>query len=116
MKKSDLKQGMCVQTTHNRYGFVELDRNRIDFCYDPDVIKDEYAHLEKISLDDVIEFGNEQLGIGFVVTEEVKGKYPDYYKYYEVGDICVMYEIVAVYTFNKIYDNGVGVYPPLIID
>lgn len=63
MKKSDLKQGMCVQTTHNRYGFVELDRNRIDFCYDPDVIKDEYAHLEKVSLDDVIEFGNEQLGI-----------------------------------------------------
>ena len=115
MKKSDLKQGMCVQTTHNRYGFVELDRNRIDFCYDPDVIKDEYAHLDKVSLDDVVEFGNEQLGIGFVVTEEMKGEYPDYYKYYEVGDIHVMYEIVAAYTFNKIYDNGVGVYPPLII-
>lgn len=116
MKKSDLRQGMCVQTTHNRYGFVELDRNRIDFCYDPDVIKDEYAHLEKVSLDDVVEFGNEQLGIGFVVTEEMKEKYPDYYKYYEVDDICVMYEIVAAYTFNKIYDNGVGAYPPLIID
>ena len=53
MKKSDLKQGMLVQTTHNRYGFVELDRNRIDFCYDPDVLKDEYANLEKISLDNV---------------------------------------------------------------
>ena len=23
MKKSDLKQGMLIQTTHNRYGFVE---------------------------------------------------------------------------------------------
>ena len=64
MKKSDLKQGMLVQTTDNRYGFVELNRNRIDFCYDPDVLKDEYVNLEKVSLDDVFEFGSGQLGIG----------------------------------------------------
>jgi hypothetical protein len=116
MKKSDLKQGMCVQTTHNRYGFVELDRNRIDFCYDPDVIKDEYAHLEKVSLDDVIEFGNEQLGVGFYLTQEGKDKYPDIYKDDEVGSLHILYEIVAAYTWTKVYDNGVGVYPPLKLE
>ena len=115
MKKSDLKQGMCVQTTHNRYGFVELDRNRIDFCYDPDFL-DEYKVLEKVSLDEVFEFGNEQLGIGTLVTEENKKKYPDLYRYFEVGEICIWYEIVAAYTFNKVYDNGVGVYPPLVLE
>ena len=113
MKKSDLEQGMCVQTTHNRYGFVELDRNRIDFCYDPDVLKDEYAHLEKVSLDDVVEFGDGRLGIGCIVTAENKEKYPQLFEYHEVGQVCVWYEIVAAYTFNKIYDNGEGVYPPL---
>ena len=116
MKKSDLEQGMCVQTTHNRYGFVELDRNRIDFCYDPGPFLDEYRVLEKVSLDDVVEYGNEHLGIGFVVTQEIKDKYPDCYEYYEVGDVCVMYEIVAAYTFNKVYDNGIGPYPPLKLE
>ena len=116
MKKSDLKQGMLIQTTHNRYGFVELDRNRIDFCYDPDVLKDEYAHLEKVSLDEVFEYGDNQLGIGSVVTEDMKKEYPDVYGEYEVGSVVIWYEIVAVYTFNKIYDNGVGVYPPLKIE
>jgi hypothetical protein len=116
MRKTDLKQGMCVQTTHNRYGFVEIDRNRIDFCYDPDVIKDEYAHLEKVSLDNVVEYGDGQLGIGFIVAQEQKEKYADCYSDYNVGDICVMYEIVAVYSFNKIYDNKVGVYPPLVLE
>lgn len=116
MKKSELKQGMLIQTTHNRYGFIELDRNRIDVCYDPDVIKDEYAVLEKISMDDVFEFGNNQLGVGTIVTKENKEKYPQLYEHYEVGELCIWFEIVAVYTFQKIYDNGRGVYPPLIID
>ena len=113
MKKSELKQGMIVQTTHNRYGFVELDRNRIDFCYDPDVLKDEYAVLEKVSLDDVVEFGNCRLGIGCIVTVEGKEKYPELFEYHEVGETCVFYEIVACYTCNKVYDNGEGPYPPL---
>ena len=116
MKKSDLKQGMVVQTTHNRYGFVELDRNRIDFCYDPDVIKDEYAHLEKVSLDEVVEFGDGQLGIGTIVTEEGKKKYPQLFEHYEVGETCVYYEIVAAYTWTKVYDNGEGPYPPLKLE
>ena len=116
MKKSDLKQGMCVQTTHNRYGFVELDRNRIDFCYDPDVLNDEYACLEKVSLDDVVEFEEGRLGIGYIVTKEDKENYPQIYELCEVGEIRVLYEIVAAYTFNKIYDNGVGPYPPLIVE
>ena len=115
MKKSELEQGMCVQTEHNRYGFVELDRNRIDFCYDPDVLKDEYATLNKVSLDNIFEFGNGQLGIGSIVTEEMKKEHPDTYDYFKVGEVCIWYEIVAVYTFNKIYDNGVGPYPPLIV-
>lgn len=116
MKKSDLKQGMLVQTTHNRYGFVELDRNRIDFCYDPDVLKDEYANLKKVSLDNVFEFADGRLGVGYLITEEMKEKNAEDYKDYSVGEPCIMYEIVAVYTFNKIYDNGEGVYPPLKID
>ena len=116
MKKSDLKQGMLIQTQSNRYGFVELDRNRIDICYDPDVVKDEYAHLEKLSLDEVFEFGDNQIGVGCIVTEDLREKYPDCYGRFEVGEICIFYEIVAVYEFSKVYDNGVGVYPPLKLE
>ncbi len=116
MKKSDLKQGMLIRTQSNRYGFVELDRNRIDICYDPDVVKDEYAHLEKLSLDDVFEYGDNQLGVGCIVTKELREKYPDCYGEYEEGEICIFYEIVAVYEFNVIYDNGVGVYPSLVLE
>ena len=36
LKKSDLKTGMIVRTEHNRFGVVELEKDRIDFCYDPD--------------------------------------------------------------------------------
>ena len=116
MKKTDLKQGMLVQTTHNRYGFVELDRNRIDFCYDPDMLRDEDRVFERVSLDEVFEYGENQLGVGKIVTKEKKEKYPQLYEYYKVGEICIWYEIIAVYTFNKIYDNGEGPYPPLKID
>lgn len=116
MKKSELKSGMIIQTTHNRYGFVELDRNRINICYDPDVIKDEYAHLEMMSLDDVYEYDNGKLGIGCIVTEDLQKKYPDFYGEYSIGDLCIFYDIVAVYTSNRIYYDGVGAYPPLIID
>ena len=116
MKKSDLKQGMCIQTTHNRYGFVELDRNRIDICYDPDPYLDENRVLEKVSMDEVFEFGDGQLGIGCIITEELRKKYPDVYGEYSVGEVVIFYEIVAVYKFNKIYDNGVGAYPPLIVE
>ena len=116
MKKADLKQGMLIQTQSNRYGFVELDRNRINICYDPDVVKDEYAHLEMLSLDNVFEFGDDQLGVGSIVTEEMREKYPDTYGEYEVGEPCIWYEIVAVYEFVKLYDNGVGPHPPLILE
>lgn len=114
MKKSDLKQGMCVQTTHNRYGFVELDRNRIDLCYDPD-FEDGDKVLEKVSLDNVFEYGDGKLGIGSLVTKENKEKYPDLYENYKIGEVCIWYEIVAVYTFNRVYYNGVGSYPPLVL-
>ena len=101
MKKSDLKQGMLIQTTHNRYGFVELVRNRIDICY------------EKVSLDDIFEFGENQLGVGCIVTKELREKYPDCYGEFEENSVCIFYEIVAAYTFNRVYDNGEGPYPPL---
>ena len=115
MKKSELQQGMMVQTTHNRYGFVEIDKNRIDFCYDPDVLLDEYANLEKVSLDNVFEFGNGQLGIGSVLTQEQKDRDPEIYEKYNVGEPIIYYEIIACYTFNKVYDNGEGPYPPIKI-
>jgi len=41
LKKSDLKTGMIVRTEHNRFGVIELEENRIDFCYQPD-FSDEY--------------------------------------------------------------------------
>ena len=116
MKKSELEQGMCIQTTHNRYGFVELDRNRIDICYDPDPCLDEDRVLEKVSLDDIFEFGDDQLGVGKIVTAKDKVEYPGAFEDFEVGEVCIWYEIVAVYKFNKIYDNGVGAYPPLIVE
>lgn len=116
MKKSELKSGMMIQTEHNRYGFIELDRNRIHICYDPDCIHDEDQHYEMVSLDDVFEFGDEYLGIGFIVTRELKEKYPECYEDFEVGDICIAYEIVAVYGASIIYDNGIGPHPPLILD
>lgn len=117
MKKSDLKDGMIIQTTHNRFGVVEIDKNRIDICYDP-TITDESKVLEKISLDDIFEFGNNQIGIGTIVTKELKEKYKDYdfIKYFNIGEIAIWYEIVAVYTLNKIYDNGEGIFPGLIVD
>ena len=55
MKKSDLKDGMIIQTEHNRFGVVEMKKNRINICYAPGYIHDEDAklHLEMLSLDDV---------------------------------------------------------------
>lgn len=116
MKKSELKSGMIIQTTHNRYGFVELDRNRINICYDPDVINDKDACLEMVSLDDVYEYDNGKLGVGFIVTKELMEKFPTVYKDYSIGDLNIIYDIVAIYTSNRIYYDGVGAYPPLIIE
>ncbi|WP_097005314.1 hypothetical protein [Lacrimispora amygdalina] len=115
MKKSDLEQGMLIQTTHNRYGFVELDRNRIHICYDPDCIRDEDQRFEMLPLDDVYEYGDDQIGVGFILDKETKEKYPDAWEDYEIGDLVIGYEIVAVYKFVQVYDNGVGVYPPIIL-
>lgn len=45
-----------------------------------------------------------------------KSKFPDVYGDNKPGDLLINYEIVAVYTSNRVYYNGVGSYPPLIID
>ena len=103
---------MVVQTTHNRFGVIELEDNRIDICYDPDSL-DEYKVLEKISLDDIFEYGNEQLGVGCILNRETKEKYPDVYRNYNIGDKVIFYEIVAVYNLQQIYSNGEGIYPPI---
>lgn len=115
MKKSDLNNSMIVQTTHNRYGFIELEKNRINICYDPDMINQNYIP-DLISLDDVFEFGDGQLGVGFILTQEEKDRDPEDYILNKVGDIIIMYEFVSVFQVNKIYSNGVGPYPPLIIN
>ena len=114
MKKSELKSGMIIQTTHNRFGVVELEDNRIDICYDPDSL-DEYKVLEKVSMDDILEYGNEQLGIGCILDRESKEKYSDIYRNYNVGDTVIFYEIVSVYSLQPIYNNGEGIYPPIIL-
>lgn len=35
---------------------------------------------------------------------------------FEVGGLCIYYDIVAVYTSKRIYYDGVGAYPPLIVE
>ena len=90
MKKEELKSGMIVQTTHNRFGVVELKENRIDFCYDPDS-KDEYKSLNRVSLDDVVEI-NEKIGIGGYVTEDLKQQYSNLFEHLKVGDPYFAYE------------------------
>lgn len=115
MKKSELNNSMIVQTEHNRYGFVETEKNRINICYDPDMIEQNYTP-DIVSLDDVFEFGDGQLGVGFIVDKETKDRWPDEYADWEVGSLYIVYEFVAIFQVNKIYDNGVGPYPPLIIE
>lgn len=47
------------------------------------------------------------------MTKELREKYPDCYGEFEENSVCIFYEIVAAYTFNRVYDNGEGPYPPL---
>lgn len=54
-------------------------------------------------MDDLIEI-NGALGIGGYVTKELKEQMPDLFQEDEIGDPFCGYEIVAVYTLNKIYD------------
>lgn len=61
---------MILRTEHNRFGVIELEENRIDFCYQPDFL-DEFKNLEKVSMDNLIEI-NGALGIGGYVTKELK--------------------------------------------
>ncbi len=107
MKKSDLKTGMIVRTEHNRLGVVELEKNRIDFCYDP-VLIEEYKHLNKVSLDEVFFYGGNKIGVGLIVTKELQEKYPDVYCEFNIGDLCIAYDIVAIYDLHQIYSNGMG--------
>jgi len=113
MRKKELKSGMIVQTTHNRFGVVEVKKNRIDFCYDPD-FKDEYKLLNRVSLDDVVEIDG-KLGIGGYVTEDLKQQYSNLFEHLKVGDPYFAYEIVAVYDLQKIYDNNESIYPNIKI-
>lgn len=113
MKKSDLKTGMIVRTEHNRFGVVELEKDRIDFCYDPDP-SDELKKIETVSLDELIEIGN-ALGIGGFVTDELQERLPDLFQEKEIGSPFLWYRIVEVYELNRIYDSGVGVYPNIVI-
>lgn len=115
LRKEDLKNGMIIQTTHNRFGVVEIQENRIDVCYDPDSYDNDKV-LEKISLDNIFEYGNGQLGIGCILTADDKEKYSECYRNYNVGDTVIFYEIVAVYGLNKIYDNGEGIYPGIKLE
>lgn len=54
---------------------------------------------------------NGGLGIGGYVTKELKEQFSDLFQEREIGTPFWWYEIVAVYTLNKIYDNGIGIYP-----
>ena len=115
MKKSDLKTGMIVQTEHNRFGVVELEENRIDFCYDP-ILVEEYKNLEKVSLDEVFFYDDNKIGVGFIVSKEIKEKYPEVYSEFNIGDLCIAYDIAAIYDLHQIYSNGIGIFPGIKVD
>ena len=118
MKKSDLKDGMIIQTEHNRFGVVEMKKNRINICYAPGYIHDEDAklHLEMLSLDDVYELEDGCLGVGFILTEELKNKAPRCYEEDNVGDLIITYLITSVYGLSKIYGNGEWNVPVLYLE
>lgn len=109
MKINDLKEGMIIQTTHNRFGVVA--KNCINIIYDPDFPENYYECLEKIPLNNLIE-NNGRIGVGFVVTKELKEK-DDNLEYYSIGESVFWYEFISIYTLNKIYDNEVGIYPSI---
>ncbi len=115
MKKTDLKDGMIIQTTHNRFGVVEMNNHRVDICYDPDSLDNDKV-LEKVSMDNIFEFGKGQLGIGYILNKEMKEKYPSIHGRYSVGDTIIGYEIVSVYELKQIYSNGEGIYPSIKLE
>lgn len=100
MLKSELQNGMIVRTQSNRYGVVELDKNRINICYDPDMIRDEDRVFECVSLDNVFNDDKGRLFVGAKITQELREKFPTVYGEYQVGEICFYYEIVDVYQLN----------------
>ena len=116
IKKSELKSGMIIRTEHARYGFVELERNRIHICYDPTCIHDKDQRYEMLSLDDIFEYEDGKLGVGFIVSKEQKEKYPDCYEEYNVGELCIAYEIVAVYGAKKIYEREEGLSLDILVE
>lgn len=67
-------------------------------------------------MDDVFEFGKGQLGIGCVLDDKMKEKYPKIYYDRKIGDVIIFYEIVAVYDLQQIYFNGEGVYPTIRLE
>lgn len=103
MRKEDLKNARIVQTRHDRFGVVELDKNRINFCYDQ-FSPDNEKCLTYESMDDIVEI-NGILGIGGYVTKELKEKYPESLYDKKIGDPYIWYEIDAIYELNKISDN-----------
>jgi len=118
MKKADLKDGMIIQTEHNRFGIVEMEKNRINICYAPGYIHDEDAklHLEMVSLDSVFEYDDDCLGVGFILTDEMKRNAPRCYEEYDVGDLIIMYELTSVYGLSKIYGSGEWNVPKLYLE
>lgn len=105
---------MIVRTEHDRFGFIKLEQNIIDFCYEPDC-PDNFKHLEKVSMDNLIEIDG-VLGIGGYVTEELKEQLPDLFQEDEINTPFLWYRIVEVYRLDKIYDSGIGIYPGIIIE
>ena len=103
MRKCDLKSGMIIKTEKNFYGVIEKDRNIIDMCYNPDVFSYKHTYHKILSLDDIYEYDNGKLCIGYIVTEDMKKFYPDFYRTYKSGDIYIVSKIVAIYIKTPIY-------------
>lgn len=118
MKKSDLKTGMIVQTEGNRFGVIELEKNRINVCYAPGYIRDEDVtlHLGMLSLDNVYELEDGSFGVGFILDEETKTKYSECYKEDEVGDLIISYFITSVYGLSIVSGEGKWNVPTLYLE
>ena len=94
---------MIIRTEHDRFGFVELEQNIIDFCYEPNC-PDDFKRLEKVSIDNLIEIDG-VLGVGGYVTEELKEQLPDLFQEDEINAPFLWYRIVEVYQLDgkKVY-------------
>lgn len=106
MRVTDLKTGMIVRTQNGRFGFVEVEKNRIVFCYDPSHFDDGDANFECISISPkkdstsaCFNFMDDGIAVGYRTDPLFD---TDTVEHTEFGDYVMLYCISEVFEMNKI--------------